>query len=46
MTNTQAIAILVAITAAIMFTSHDWVGGGIAVALVATPALLIRHKRA
>ena len=46
MTNTQAIAIVVTISAAIMFTSHDWVGGGIAAVMVAAPALLIRHRRA
>lgn len=47
MTTTQAIAIVVTIIAAMLFVSHDWLAGAVALAFVAAPAaLLARHNRA
>ena len=46
MKYSQAIAIVFVIIAAMSFANHEWMAGSVAVALVAGPALLIRHKRA
>jgi hypothetical protein len=46
MTNTQAMATVFVIIAAMLFANHDWLAGLVAMAMVAAPALWVRRKRA